>query len=92
MKRWRLLLLASAVPFALASCASRGGVRAVDGALAYAVPAVNPAVYTYSDTTRMDMDLAAVDLAARATVELRSSRRRAGSGRRRAGRSSTACS
>lgn len=70
MKRWRLLLLASAVPFALASCASRGGVRAVDGALAYAVPAVNPAVYTYSDTTRMDMDLAAVDLAARATVEL----------------------
>lgn len=70
MKHWRLLLLASAVPLALAGCASRGGVRAGDGALAYAVPAMNPAVYTYSDTTRMDMDIAAVDLAARGTVEL----------------------
>ena len=70
MKRWCLLLLAGAVVLALAGCASRGGVRAGDGALAYAVPAVNPAVYTYSDTTRMDMDIAVVDLAARGTVEL----------------------
>jgi len=69
MKHWRLLL-ASAVLFVVAGCASRGGVRPADGALAYAVPALNPAVYTYADTTRMDMDLASVDLAARATVEL----------------------
>jgi hypothetical protein len=70
MKHLRLLLLASAVPLVLAGCASRGGVRKDSGALAYAVPAVNPAVYAYSDTTRMDMDFAAVDLAARGTVEL----------------------
>lgn len=70
MTKWRLLLVAGAVPFVLAGCASRGGVRAGNGALAYAVPAVNPAVYTYSDTTRMEMDVASVDLAARGTVEL----------------------
>jgi hypothetical protein len=64
--------LTAAVSFGLAAagCASLRGARGGDAALAYGLPPVPAAVYAYADTTVMDVQMAAVEVRSRGTVEL----------------------